>query len=171
LFHACAGSKRQAGLERQAIAVNTSEVIAKRFRDLDFHDDSFVNMSVLPAQTRGNLTGSIVELQLLNHSEQTKRMLRFFGCANLRVAIDFDVLADSFPPNTSRVDAHVDADLMKQLMASQMHEWDVGYGANARTPLDDKLNVLDQLICFRIQFFGGAVEVIAREFLVESIGR
>ena len=38
-----------------------------------------------------------------------------------------------------------------------------------RSPLDDKLEVMDELVCFRAQFFGGAIEIIAREFLVEDI--
>ena len=96
-------------------------------------------------------------------------MLRFIGCANLRVGIDFDVLANNLPPNTSRVDSHVDANLMRELMQSQKRDWDVGYGPKMRTPLDDKLDSLDELVSFRVQFFGGAVDVIAREFLVESV--
>ena len=52
-------------------------------------------------------------------------------------------------------------------MHSQERDWDVGYG-RTRSPLDDKLAVIGDLICFRIQFFGGVVEVIARSFLVEE---
>jgi len=54
-------------------------------------------------------------------------------------------------------------------MQSQKRDWDVGYGPKMRTPLDDKLDSLDELVSFRVQFFGGAVDVIAREFLVESV--
>ena len=148
--------------------MHPQKFIAEQFSELDFHDDTFVSMSVLPTQTRGDTTGSVIELKLLQYSERTTRVLRFIGCANLRVGIDFDVLASNLPPNTSRVDAHVDASVMKELMQSQKRDWDVGYGRQVRTPLDDKLDSLDSLVCFRVQFFGGAVDVIAREFLVES---
>ena len=57
---------------------------------------------------------------------------------------------------------------MRELMQSQKRDWDVGYGS-MRSPLDDKLEAMDELVCFRVRFFGGAVEIIAREFLIEDI--
>ena len=148
--------------------MHTSKAKADRFRDLDFHDDTFVSMTVLPAQTRGDITGSVIELRLSPCQSQTKLLVQFIGCANLRVGLDFDVLASNLPPNTSRVDAHVDANLMRESMQSLRRDWDVGYGS-MRSPLDDKLAVMDELVCFRVQFFGGAVEIIAREFLIEDV--
>jgi len=145
----------------------TAKDIAKRFRDLDFHDDTFVGMSILPSQARGDVAGSVIKIRLSPHQGEPKRVLQLIGCANLRVGLDFDVLATNLPPNTSRVDAHIDAGLMRELMQSQMRDWDVGYG-RSRSPLDDKLDVIDELVCFRVQFFGGVVEVIAREFLIEG---
>lgn len=56
---------------------------------------------------------------------------------------------------------------MREFMQSQQCDWDVGYG-KLRSPLDAKLNVIDEFVCFRVQFFGGVVEVIAREFLIEG---
>lgn len=146
--------------------MHTPQAIADRFCDLDFHDDTFVSMNVLPTQTRNDTRGSIVEIQLLQYSQHERRVLRFIECANLRVGIDFDVLANNLPPNTSRVDAHIDAGLMRELIQSQMRDWHVRY-SEMRSPLDDKLDVMGNLVCFRVQFFGGVVEVIAREFLIE----
>jgi len=146
----------------------TSKAIAERFRDLDFHDDTFVSMSVLPAQTRDDVTGAVIEIRLSPYQSQTIRAVQFIGCANLRVGLDFDILASNLSPNTSRVDAHIDANLMRELMQSQKRDWDVGYGS-LRSPLDDKLEVMDELVCFRVQFFGGIVEIIAREFLIEDV--
>src|SRR5262245_8073150 len=106
---------------------NTKD-IAARFRDLDFHDSTFVGMSVLPAHTRGEkMAGSVIEIQLMPPHSQGKRLLRLLGCANLRVALDFDVLASNLPPNTSRVDAHIDGGRIRELMQSQERDWDVGY--------------------------------------------
>jgi hypothetical protein len=148
--------------------MHTSKAIAERFRELDFHDDTFVSMAVLPAQTRGDVTGSVIELRLSPCHSQKKRLVQFIGCANLRVGLDFDVVANNLPPNTSRVESHVDANLMRELMQSQKRDWDVGYGS-MRSPLDDKLDAMDELVCFRVQFFGGVIEIIAREFLIEDI--
>jgi hypothetical protein len=83
----------------------------------------------------------------LSYLTEKERLVQFIGCANLRVALDFDVLANNLRHNTSRVDAHVDANLMQELMQSQKREWDVGYGS-MRSPLDDKLDVMDELVCF-----------------------
>lgn len=150
--------------------MHTPMVIAERFSELDFHDNTFVSMRVLPAQTRGDTTGSVIEIKLLQYPKQQTRVLRFLGCANLRVGIDFDVLAGNLPPNTSGISSHVDANLMRELMQSQKRDWNVRYeGAKVRTPLDIKLDSLGELVCFRVQFFGGAVDIVAREFLVESV--
>ena len=147
--------------------MRNTKAIAERFRDLDFHDDTFLGMSILPAQTHGDIASSVIEIQLSPYDRQTKRVLQFIGCANLRVALDFDVLVSNLPPNTSGVDAHIDANLMRELMESQKRDWDVGY-ASMKSPLDKKLAAMDELVCFRVQFFGGVVEIIAREFAVEG---
>ena len=85
--------------------------IAQRFRDLDFHDDTFVVMGVSPSMSRGAVIGSVLELRFSSHQSQSLRALQFIGCANLRVGMDFDVLAGNLPPNTSRVAAVAKASL------------------------------------------------------------
>ena len=143
--------------------------IAESFRHLDFHDDTFVDMSVLPAQTRGDAPSSVIEVQLLQYSEKKRRVLRFSGCANLRVALDFDVLAHNLPPNTSGVGAHTDKDAMWSLMQSQTRDWGVKYSADMPSPLDRKADVMNEFVCFRVQFCGGLVEIIARSYEVQSL--
>jgi hypothetical protein len=147
-------------------APNTS-AIAQTFRNLDFHDNTFVDMKVFPTQTPGDIAGSVIEIELLQHPDE-KRTLRFLGCANLKVGIDFDVLAHNLAPNTSGVDAHTDKALISELMISQECDWDVGYAGTSSNPLHKKLDLLDELICFRVQFFGGLVEIIARQYQVED---
>jgi hypothetical protein len=144
------------------------EATAESFRHLDFHDDTLVEVRVLPAGFRGEGTRSVVEIQLHRGSETQRRVIRFSGCANLRVAMDFDVLAGNLPPNTSRVDAHTDPTRMQALMQSQTKDWDVNYAGTSTSPLTEKLASLDELVFFRVQFFGGAVDVIAREYQVET---
>jgi hypothetical protein len=141
---------------------------AESFRQLDFHDDSFVRMCVSPAESGGNTAGSFVEIELLQHSEKKRVLLRFIGCANLRVGIDFDVLAQNMPLNTSGVDAHTDKDAMWSLMQSQTRDWGVKYSSDMRSPLDWKSEVMNEFVCFRVQFCGGVVEIIARRYEVEN---
>jgi len=143
--------------------------IAKRFHDLDFHDDTFIGMRVLPTKSRGDNTGSVVEIEFLQHSELKARVLRFTGCTNLRVGVDLDVLAHNLPPNTYGVDAHTDKDQMGSLMQSQTRDWGVQYATDMSTPLDRKLDVLNEFVCFRVQLCGGIIEMIARQYQVEAV--
>jgi hypothetical protein len=66
----------------------TPESTAEAFRRLDFHDETFVGMRVLPAQRRGEAIRSVVEIQLHQYCQNTLRVIRFSGCTNLRVAIE-----------------------------------------------------------------------------------
>jgi hypothetical protein len=134
---------------------------------LDFHDDTFVGMTVLPAQRRGEAIRSVVKIQLHQHSRNTLRVIRFSGCTNLRVAMDFDVLAGNLPPNTSGVDASTNLNRIRDLMQSQKKDCDVRYAGTAVSPLIKKLAALNELVFFRVQFCGGTADVIAREYQVE----
>ena len=147
---------------------NNSSDTAKSFSELYFHDYTFVSMRVLPAQSRGDNDGSVIEIQLLQYSEQVQQVLRFLGCANLRVAIDFDVLAHNLPMNTSGVDADTDTTAMWSLMQSQTRDWGVAY-PDMPTPLDRKSHVMKEFSCFRVQLCGGVIEIIAKQFQVNQI--
>ena len=149
---------------RLPLTMPTAETTADSFRQLDFHDDTLLDVRVSPAQQRGE--GSIVEIRFRRGSGN--RVLQFSGCANLRVAMDFDVLAGNLPPNTSRVDAHTDPALMRSLIHSQEKDWDVDYAGSSTSPLTRKLAGVNEYVFFRVQFFGGAVEVIAREYQVNT---
>jgi hypothetical protein len=147
------------------------ETIAASFRELDFNDDTFIDLRVLPSQLRGEGVQSVVEIQLLHYSEKKLRYIRFFGCANLRVAMDFDVLAQNLPPNTSRLEAHANLNQMRDLIRSQKKDWDITYAPGVESPLTSKLAAMDDLISFRVQFFGGVVDVIARNYEVQTVDK
>ncbi len=83
--------------------------------------------------------------------------------------MDFDVLAQNHPPNTSSVDAHTNLNRMRDLMHAQKKDWGVKYAPGVVSPLAKKLETMDDLICFRVQCFGGAVEVVARNYRVETV--
>jgi hypothetical protein len=67
------------------------------------------------------------------------------------------------------VEAHTDKDAMWNLMQSQTRDWDVKYPADMRSPLDWKSDMMNEFVCFRVQFLGGLVEVIARRYEVDSV--
>jgi hypothetical protein len=147
----------------------TPEAMVASFRELDFHDDTFMDLRVAPPQARNEGVRSVVEIVLLQYSEKKRRTLRFSGCTNLRVAMDFDVLADNYPPNTSSIDAHANPIRLRELMLSQKKDWDVVYAAGSESPLSQKVGMLHQFVAFRVQFFGGVIEVIARNYDVETV--
>ena len=127
--------------------MQTPEATAEAFRRLDFHDETFVGMRVLPAQRRGEAIRSVVEIQLHQYCQNTLRVIRFSGCTNLRVAMDFDVLAGNLPPNTRDVDAHTNLNRMRDFMESQEKDWGVEYaGGTLAAPLAPKLAALDELV-------------------------
>ena len=82
--------------------------------------------------------------------------------------MDFDVLAGNLPPNTSGVDAHANPNRMRDLMEAQRKDWGVEYEGTSVSPLVSKVTELGELVCFRIQFFGGALDVIARDYTVTA---
>lgn len=141
--------------------------IAESFRQLDFHDATVVCLQVLPPQSRNGPADAMVEIRLLQQNKE--RVLRFIGCGNLRVGMDFDVMAHNFPANTSQVDAHTDKDAMWSLMQSQTGDWAVKYAADMSNPLDKKSAVMNEFVCFRVQFCGGVTEIIARRYEIEDI--
>ena len=147
------------------------ETIAKSFRELDFHDDTFIDLRVLPSGASEEAAQALVEIQFLHYPEKKPCYIRFFGCANLRVAMDFDVLAQNLPPNTSRVEAHTNLNQMRDLMHSQKKDWDLTYAPGVESPLARKLAAMGELVAFRVQFFGGVVDVIARNYEVEAVDK
>lgn len=149
--------------------MRTPKAIAEAFCQLDFHDDTCGAIRVLPVQRRGQTEASVVEIELLQYSRHTRRIIRFSGCRNLRVAMDFDVLAGNLPPNTSGVDAHVNPNRMRELIESQRKDWGVEYEGTSVSPLVGKLTELGELVCFRIQLFGGALDVLARDYTLTAV--
>ena len=148
--------------------MSTPEATAEAFRDLDFHDDTLVAVRALPPQRHAQTETSAIEIELLQYSQNTRRIVRFSGCRNLRIAMDFDVLAVNLPPNTSGIDAHTNLNRMRDLIESQKKDWGVEYKGTSVSPLASKLPQLSGLVCFRVQFLGGAVDVIAQDFAVRA---
>jgi len=147
----------------------TLEAKAEAFSQLEFHGDTLVGIKVMPSQRRGEAVKSVVEIQLRHSSGNALRVIRFFGCANLRVALDFDVLAEYLPENTAGVDACTNLNPIRHLMHSQKFDWGVEYSDRAVFRFSEKTAAVGDLVFFLVQFCGGAVEVIAREYHVVAV--
>jgi hypothetical protein len=57
---------------------------------------------------------------------------------------------------------------MKAFILSQQADWDVEYEPASSSPLGKKLKLLDGVVFFRVQFFGGALDVIASRYRVKT---
>jgi hypothetical protein len=146
--------------------MRTPQEIAEKFNELNIHDDTLAGVKVLPSQKPKCGGESVVEVRLIRNSAENSMAIQFTECANLRIAMDFDVLAGNLKPNTSGSDAHTDVEQIRDLMRAQEVDWDVGYGGFSSSPLWRKMGVANELVFFRVQFFGGVVEVIARDYKV-----
>jgi len=65
--------------------------------------------------------------------------------------------------------AHIKSGQLRDFMKSQEKDWDVKYAPDHSSPLDWKLNALDELVFFRVQLLSGAVDVVARDYQVETV--
>ena len=83
--------------------------------------------------------------------------------------MDFDVLAHNLSANTSRVEAHTNLNQIRDFIHSQKKDWDVAYASGVESPLSKKLLVMNDFVAFRVQFFGGVVDVLARNYEVEMV--
>ena len=137
-----------------------------RFVQLDVHDDTLESVCFTPARRRGEATR--LRVTLFRAREKRLRSLEFIGCANVQFIVDADVLKDNSPHNTDRVGSSSNLKSIRQLMKRHRAVWGVTY-ANTVDPLRRKLVAAKQLVLFRVQFFGGRLEVVARSYRVRHL--
>ena len=147
--------------------MTNSERIATRFNALDLHDDTIRAVRVLASTDRKGKTR--IEVELYRHWEARTRVLVFHGCANISFRTDFDVLAGNLPSNTSGVRAWSDLKKMERLIRGQRATWDLTYEPETFSPMYKKLNELSKYVLFRLQLFGGSLEIIAPRFSISEI--
>jgi hypothetical protein len=149
--------------------MKANERRAAAFRRLDLHDDTLLDLRVSPPSGRKRPTS--VCLELVSTWGAGRRRVTFSECANLVIRLDCDVLGDNWPINTSGVTAQTDPGLLQQFARAQRRIWDVSYGrthGRDASPLPQKVSQLSRLTLYRVQLFGGRVEVLAREFSVQE---
>jgi hypothetical protein len=139
--------------------------IAKRFNALDFHDDSFRSLKILPPRSRNNFTR--IEFEFQDDSTGSVKVLSFHSCANFRFIMDFDVLADNWRfGNTEASSADTNVEQMRKFVGAQMSQWRTTYmpPMPKNKPIRKKLESIRGYILFRVTFFGGTVEVLAKNY-------
>jgi hypothetical protein len=142
--------------------------IGRTFQLLDLHDDNLLSVTVFPPRTKVN-AGEVV-LELEDDVSQNAKSVRFIGCGNLRVNMDFDVLANNYFAQTDVTTCEISASRMKQFVRAQAPHWHVKYMPLSRKylPIRKKLAQIKGYRLFKVTFFGGTVEVLAKAFSVET---
>lgn len=145
----------------------TREEIVQAFHARSLHDDTVHAVRIFPSTTRRRQ--SRVEIDLTEYVSDRPRLLVLTGCANLSFVADFQVLTDNSFANTEAVVASIDEDRIRRIMHEQMAHLNIDYltedgSPSDRHPTRRKLLDLSQYILFRITFYDGTLEVIARNF-------
>ena len=139
--------------------------LADRFNELDFHDDALTGLRVHPPHNRNNFTR--IDFELRDDSSGSAKVLSFKGCANFRFVVDFDVLADHWHfGNTKSSVAKTDVQQMETFVRSHMSHWRTTYMPSTREdkPIRKKLSSLRSYVLFRVAFFGGTEDVLAKNY-------
>ena len=137
--------------------------IVDRFNAVDAHDDTVEGIFIVPAATRRS--ASTLEITLFRHWENKRRVLQINGCVNMALSVDMTVLADNAPNSTASVEAIAAVERIEKIMRGQKKNWNVTY-EKAIDPLPVKLANAEKYVLFRVRFFGGALEVVARSFKI-----
>ena len=146
--------------------MHSAKTAAARFKELDLHDDTLVEVHITPSRNRQITTR--VELVLYRYWEKKTRLLIFQGCANISFQTDFDVLKANHPNNTFRANAWADAARTTKLVMSQRRLWNVTYEPESSSLLRKKLPTLNKYALFRVQFCGGVMDVVAKRYRVQT---
>jgi hypothetical protein len=139
--------------------------LADSFCKLDVHDDALSGFRIQTPRSRKNLTR--IDLEFLDDSTGSKKVLSFRTCANLRFVMDFDVLADNWHfGNTELCLARTDVKRLRQFVKAQMSHWRTVYmpPAPKNQPIRKKLMDIQSYALFRVEFFGGTLEVLAKGY-------
>jgi hypothetical protein len=141
------------------------DAVADRFNKLDFHDDALTSVRIYPPHRRKNFTR--IDFELQDDSTEAAKVLSFHTCANFRFITDFDVLADHwYFGNTKASVARTEVKRMRRFVLTQMSHWRTTYmpPMPKNQPIKKKLASIRSYILFRVAFFGGTAEVLAKNY-------
>jgi hypothetical protein len=140
------------------------DAVADRFNKLNFHDDALLSLTLHPPRKRNNVTRIVFEFQ--DDATGSIKVLSFLSCANFRFVMDFDVLADRWYIGTAGSVAKTDPERMRKFVKGQLSHWQTAYmpPMPKDKPIRRKLASLRSYILFRVAFFGGTAEVLAKNY-------
>jgi hypothetical protein len=138
--------------------------LAAKFARLDLHDDNLTSITIDPPHKK---TGTAtIHIELSHDGTGARKLLSFRRCANLRMNMDFDVLADNWFAQTKGALASSKSNQLRKFVQGQRRHWGTEYmpPSPSNKPTRKKLASLKSYSLFRVRFFGGTIEVLAKEF-------
>lgn len=135
---------------------------------VDLHDDNLLSVNVRLSRTETNVTQ--IDFRFRDDSARKEKVLSFRGCANLRYIMDFDVLADNWFAQTKRFGDDADRKTITRFVQAQMPHWNVRYmpPLPKDKPIRKKLSSTSSYRLFKITFFGGVAEILAKKVVLHS---
>jgi hypothetical protein len=154
--------------EKLSMRKKSAGNIVDKFNGLDLHDDGLRSVKVYSLDKRTNSAN--VDIEFLDDSTGAVKLLSFRGCGNLRYFMDFDVLANNWFAQTEKAISIRDLGRMQRFVRAQIPHWHVTYmpPSPKDKPIKKKLLSIRGYVLFRVTFFGGTIEVLARGF---TLGR
>lgn len=145
--------------------------LVEKFNSLDFHDDGLKSVKIHPLNKRASSPS--IDLEFRDDATGATKLLSFRGCGNLRYVMDFDVLAANWFAQTEKGAAISDTGRMQKFVRAQIPHWHVTYmpPSPKDKPIRKKLSSLRNYALFRVTFFGGTVEVLAKSFTLRRAGK
>ena len=121
-----------------------------------------------PTSATKNLTR--IEFGFLDDATRKKKSLLFYKCANIRFIMDFDVLVDQCVFGTDSSIARVRVSQMRKFIRSQRSHWRLEYMPPMAKdqPIRKKLKSIQSYVLFKVAFFGGTAEILARNFELKT---
>jgi hypothetical protein len=138
------------------------------FSRLDFHDDNLMSININLSAGKKNATR--IDFYFRDDSTRIAKILSFRGCANIRYIMDFDVVAANWFAQTKAATSNDDHTQMKRFVTAQKRHWRVKYMPPLQddSPVRKKLSSIRSYGLFRVAFFGGTAEVLAKSFIVQK---
>lgn len=140
---------------------------SRRFNQVDLHDDNLLSVTVRPPLTK---TGSAtIDFRFRDYGTSKTKVLSFLGCGNLRMLMDFDTLAANWFAQTEDVSSQVDSTRMRKFVRAQRTHWHVRYmpPTSPNKPIRGKLSRIGSYCLFKVTFFGGTAEILAKNFALK----
>jgi len=140
------------------------DAVADRFNRLSFHDDALLSVNIHAPRRRNNFTK--IDFKFQDDATEAVKTLSFHTCANFRFVMDFDVLAYTWFFGTEGSVAKTDVQRMRKFVRAQMSHWRTTYmpPMPKDKPIRKKMASIRSYILFRVTFFGGTVEALAKNY-------